>query len=425
MTFYWFACIACLCLSAFFSASEMAFSSLNRLRMENAAEDGSRRAQIALKVADHFDNTLSAVLIGNNFVNIAFSSVSSIVAIKVAGEQWTWLATVIASVAVILFGETTPKILAKKNANRLALSIGWIIRGLTIVLTPLIWIVVGLIRLITLPFKGEAQQDDQDAGAQELQTIIETVEDEGVIDEDRSELLQAALDFSEISAMEAMVSRVDMEAIDIDDDRDAIRRTLEETSFSRLPVYEDTIDNIIGILYVNHYFKALIDGQPFDLRSILMEPCYVYKTVKLPAVLSQMRRTCLHMAIVTDEYGGSMGLITMEDVLEQIVGDIWDEKDVIESEAVERGNGVWELDGDMVISDFLELIGRSEDDFETESATVGGWTLERFGTFPKAGDRIVTDGLELTVLSMDDGRRVDKVLVHALPEEKEKEKEKE
>ena len=207
MTFYWFACIACLCLSAFFSASEMAFSSLNRLRMENAAEDGSRRAQIALKVADHFDNTLSAVLIGNNFVNIAFSSVSSIVAIKVAGEQWTWLATVIASVAVILFGETTPKILAKKNANRLALSIGWIIRGLTIVLTPLIWIVVGLIRLITLPFKGEAQQDDQDAGAQELQTIIETVEDEGVIDEDRSELLQAALDFSEISAMEAMVSR--------------------------------------------------------------------------------------------------------------------------------------------------------------------------------------------------------------------------
>ncbi|MCI5754586.1 MAG: hemolysin family protein [Clostridiales bacterium] len=417
MTFYWIACIVCLCLSAFFSASEMAFSSLNRLRMENAAEDGSRRAQIALKVADRFDNTLSAILIGNNFVNIAFSSVSSIVAIRVAGEQWTWLATVIATVTVILFGETTPKILAKKNANRLALSIGWIIRGLTILLTPLIWIVLGLVHLITLPFKGEAQDEGQDAAAQELQTIIETVEDEGVIDEERSELLQAALDFSEVSAMEAMVSRVDMEAIDIGDDWDVIRRTLEETSFSRLPVYEDTIDNIIGILYVNHYFKALIDGEPFDLRAILMKPCYVYKTVKLPAVLAQMRRSRLHMAIVTDEYGGSMGLITMEDVLEQIVGDIWDEKDTIEAEAVERGEGVWELDGDMVISDFLELIGRSEDDFETESATVGGWTLERFGAFPREGDRIVADGLEITVLSMDDGRRVDKVLVRTLPDE--------
>ena len=217
--------------------------------------------------------------------------------------------------------------------------------------------------------------------------------------------------------MEAMVSRVDMEAIDIGDDWDVIRRTLEETSFSRLPVYEDTIDNIIGILYVNHYFKALIDGEPFDLRAILMKPCYVYKTVKLPAVLAQMRRSRLHMAIVTDEYGGSMGLITMEDVLEQIVGDIWDEKDTIEAEAVERGEGVWELDGDMVISDFLELIGRSEDDFETESATVGGWTLERFGAFPREGDRIVADGLEITVLSMDDGRRVDKVLVRTLPDE--------
>ncbi len=415
---YYAAIICLLILSAFFSGSEMAFSSANRLRLESAMEAGSGSAKMACYIYDHFDDALSAILIGNNLVNIASSSLASVMAIMIAGEAYTPVATVIMTVLVIIFGETVPKIAAKKNANKMAPRVAWFIRFLTIVLKPVTWVVVGLVHLIMKPLKGESGEDDQEAAIEELQSIIETVEDEGVIDEDRSELLQAALDFSEISASEVMTSRVDMLAIDIDDSWEEILSTIENSPYSRIPVYQDSIDNIIGILYLNHFFKALLDGPEFDLRKVLMAPCYVYKTLRLPAVLNEMRRYKMHMAIVTDEYGGSMGVITMEDVLEQIVGDIWDESDVIEQDVVECETGVYELDGDLSIGEFLEVLERSEESFETDSATVGGWTLEKFGTFPQEGDSFIADNLQVTVLKMD-GLRVEKVLVRVLQETEE------
>jgi CBS domain containing-hemolysin-like protein len=179
------------------------------------------------------------------------------------------------------------------------------------------------------------------------------------------------------------------------------------------------VDNIIGVLYLNHFLKALSDGDRVDIRKLLMPPCYVYKTMKLPAVLNQLRRAKQHLAVVTDEYGGTLGVLSMEDVLEQIVGDIWDETDTVEQEMVCRAEGEYELDGTMLLSDFLETIGRDEDSFEAESNTVGGWTLEMFGGFPKAGDSFKFENLTVTVLNMVDGRRVDKVLVRVEPEEKE------
>lgn len=414
MSFYIAAAVACVLLSAFFSASEMSLSSANRIRLESLSEDGSRAAGLAVRLIDSFDNTLSAILIGNNFVNIALSSLGSLIAITAFGEEYTWLATVIVTVTVIIFGETVPKIVAKKNANRMSAALAPFVRTLAWVLFPLVWVVVKLVHLITLPLRGEGD-GGEDAAVEELQSIIETAEDEDVIDEERSELLQAALDFDEVSASEVMTARVDMQAIDIDDEWDEIVRTIEGSKFSRLPVYQDSVDNIIGVLYLNHFFKAMLDSDSVDLRSLLMKPCFIYKTVKLPAVLEQLRRAKLHLAVVTDEYGGTLGLISMEDVLEQLVGEIWDETDVIENEVVRRPDGELELDGDMVMGDFLELVGRDEDEFETDSATVGGWTLEVFGGFPAEGDSFDFENLEVTVLKMD-GLRVEKVLVKVLPE---------
>ena len=411
MTGWYLAGIAvCVFLSNYFSAAEMAYSACNRMRLENAMEDGSKRAAVAVRICDRFDDSLSAILIGNNLVNIACSSLGSVTAILIAGEEYTWVATVIITVLVIVFGETLPKIIASGSANRIALRDAYVIRSLTVVLKPLILLVVGLIRLITSGMKGEKSETDEDAAVEELSSIIETAEDEDVLDEDRSELVQAAIDFSDISAFEVMTARVDVVAIDVDDDWSELLDLIDEAPYSRLPVYEDSIDNIIGVLYLNHFLKALTDESCPDLRSLLMKPCYVYKTMKLPTVLSELRRAKQHLAIVTDEYGGTLGVVSMEDVLEQLVGEIWDDTDTIEEEIVERSDGIYELDGDMVIADFAELLELSEDELDADSETVGGWTTEIFGTFPKEGESIESAGLTVTVLKMD-GLRVEKVLV--------------
>ena len=412
MTFYIVACVVCVVLSAFFSASEMSLSSANRMRLENLAEDGKRSAALAVKIIDRYDNTLSAILIGNNFVNIALSSISSLIAIMIfKAEELTWVATVVCTVVVIIFGETMPKIVAKKNANRLSTIVAWPIRFLSIILTPVIFIVVGIIRLITAPFKGEEEEDDAEAAVEELQSMIETAEEEAVLDEDQSELVQAALDFNDISVSEVMTARVDMEAIDIEDDPDELYAYLLSTDYSRIPVYEGSVDNIIGVLRLNRYLKALLDEPRPDIRKLLIKPCYIYKTTKLPNVLEQLRKAKLHLAIVTDEYGGCTGIVTMEDVLECIVGDIWDDTDEIEAEEViELPDGVYELDGDMAIGDFVELMDYSEESFETESSTVGGWTLEMFGAFPEEGESFEYENLTITVLKMD-GFRVERVRI--------------
>lgn len=408
--------VLCICLSAFFSASEMAYSSCNALRLERARDGGSKRAGAALRITERYDDALGAILIGNNLVNIAASSLGSVAVMLITGgDAYTWVATVIITLLVIIFGETIPKITTKKNANRTAESFAYPVRCLMIVLKPLIWLVVKAIDLLTRGMKPE-DDPDSDEAVEELQSIIETAEDEAVLDEDQSELVQAAIDFSEIPAYEAMTARVDVAAIDIDDDWEEILSLIENAPYSRLPVYEDSIDNIIGVLYLNRFLKALTDGEPVNIRSLLMPPCYVYKTMKLPAVLNQLRRERQHLAIVSDEYGGTLGLLTMEDVLEQIVGEIWDETDTVEHEIVRRADGEYELDGDMPITDFLELMGIDEDSFDADSDTLGGWTVESFGAFPEVGDSFRYEGFEISVLAMD-ARRVESVLVKTLPEE--------
>ena len=409
--------LICLALSAFCSSAEMSYSSCNTVRLENMRDDGSRRAGLAVLITEKFDDALSAILIGNNLANIAASSLASVLVILLLGsDRYAWLATLILTVLVIIFGETIPKITAKKAANTLALRYAYAVRGMMIVLKPLILLVVGLTHLITGREVPDEETDGEEA-VEELQSIIETAEDEEVLDEDQSELVQAAIDFSEISALEVMTARVDVYAIDIEDSWREIVAAVEKSPYSRLPVYEGSIDNVIGVLYLNHFLKALTEkGKRTDIRKLLMQPCYVYKTMKLPAVLTALRKAKQHLAVVTDEYGGTLGVVSMEDVLEQIVGDIWDDTDEIEQEVVERAEGEYELDGGMNLYDFLELVGIPEEGFEAESDTLGGWTVERFGNFPRKGDSFRYENVTVTVLAMD-GRRVEKLLAKVDPPE--------
>lgn len=400
----------CLCLSAFCSAAEMSYSSCSQMRLEGARDGGDKRGKIAVYIIEHFDNALSAILIGNNLANICSSSLASVAVILISGsDEYAWVSTVLLTLVVIIFCETIPKITAKQNANKLALKNSYPVRIMMIIFYPLVWLVVAIINLITRGMKDESA-DTPDEAVEELQSIIETAEDEDVLDEDQSELVQAAIDFSETSAMDVMTARVDVQAIDIEDDWDEILALVEDAPYTRLPVYEGGIDNVIGILYLNHFLKAMADDGHADIRKLLMPPCYVYKTMKLPAVLAQLRKAKQHLAVVTDEYGGMLGVVTMEDVLEQIVGDIWDESDTVAPEVVQHTDSEYELDGSMVLSDFLELVGIDEDEVEAESNTVGGWTLEMFGDYPAPGDSFTYRNLTVTVLSMD-GRRVGRVLV--------------
>lgn len=315
-----------LCGSAFFSASEMALSSANRMRLASAAEEGNRAAGIACKVIDKYENALSAILIGNNLCNIGSDSIVTVLGIALLGEKYNgWVSVLITlcmTAIIIVFCESAPKIAAKKNANRFSMTVAPFVRFLMIVLSPVIFLVSLLIRLITLPLKDEhSGENTEEEAAAELQSIIETVEDEGVIDEDRSELLRSALDFSEIAVMDVMTARVDVEALDIDDDWRELLLSGEDLPYSRIPVYEDSIDNVIGVLYLNRFYKRWLDDPDADIRSNLMKPLYIYKTVKLPDVLAQLRKNQQHLAVVTDEYGGTLGIVTLEDVLEELVGD--------------------------------------------------------------------------------------------------------
>ena len=347
--------VICIIFSNIFSSAEMSYSSCNRMRLENARDGGSKRAGVAVKIVDHFDDSLSAILIGNNLANIANSALGSLLVLELCSgdDSYAWVSTLAITVLVIIFGETIPKIIAKGSANRLALTYAYFVRGLTIIFMPLIRLVVGLIKLLTLGLKGEQDDTDEEAAVEELSSIIETAEDEDVLDEDRSELVQAAIDFSDIMASEVMTARVDVVALDIDEDMSETLEIIENAPFSRIPVYEDSIDNVIGVLYLNHFLKALAGDEKPDIRSLLMPPCYIYKTMKLPAVLTELRKAKQHLAVVTDEYGGTLGILSMEDVLEQLVGEIWDDTDEIKEEILERSDGELELDATLTSRDTI------------------------------------------------------------------------
>lgn len=396
--------------SAFFSGSEIAFASVNKVRLKKISQSGNSRAKIALYICEHFEDTLSTILIGNNLVNIAASSISTVIAINLMGESGTIVATLIMTILILIFGEITPKIIAKQQCDQIVLLVSYPLRFLMFIMKPVIVVVVWIVNLASKLWEKDGQKEIS-VTEEELVSIIESVEDDGIIDKGRSDLLQSALEFSSISAQEILTSRMDMFAIDIDDDMDAIIDIALSSTYSRIPVYEGSVDNIIGVLYLGHFLKRLLDEDQVDIRSILIDACFIYKTMKLPVIFAELKRRRLQMAIVTDEYGGTMGCITMEDVLEELVGDIWDETDEIINEFVSVGENNYEVSGDVAIRDFLEYVDIDDRDFEGDYMTVGGWAIEMLNGLPNIDDMFEYKNLTVTVSALD-GMRVTKLSVN-------------
>lgn len=409
--------------SAFFSGSEIAYASVNEIRLKKAseAENGGKIAKLAYGIYNSYDDALITILIGNNLVNIASSSVATVIAISLMGDKGAGVATAIMTVIILTFGEIVPKIIAVQISFDFAKFAAIPLKILMIVTFPVVWVIKQVLGGVDKLIKKEENDAADTITEDDLETIIDTVEDEGVIDEDMAELLQSALDFDDVLAYEVISPRVDMVTIDIEDSFDEIIETANDSSYTRIPVYEDTVDNIIGILHLNHFYKHLAENpNGFDIREILMPVNFVHKTMPLNDVLKEMKRRQCHMVIVTDEYGGTMGCLTMEDVLEQLVGDIWDETDDIEPEIVETGENTFDVDGDMRLEDFLDEMDIDDRDFDDDNATVGGWAIEMLGDYPKVGDTFEYENLTVTVKKLQN-RRVVSVSVKAEPIEENEE----
>ena len=411
--------------SAVFSGSEIAYSSLNENRLRHIAEEsGDKRAKTALFNYSRYDNLLGTILIGNNFVNLASSAIATelfillLVDTGMLSENWAAvISTAVMTVMILIFGEITPKMVANRNPDRYAMKQAPFLKVLGWIFYPLVWLVSWIVKLCSKLWANKVT-DDSNVTEEELSEIIDTVEEEGVIDEHTSDLLQSALEFPDIYAYEIITPRVDMVAVDIDDDPQEIIDTILSSNFSRIPVYEDTIDNIIGVIHLNEVLKAIADDTTLNIREHMLPVCYLHKTTILPQALRELREKKLHLAIVTDEYGGTMGLLTMEDILEQLVGDIWDETDEIEDELIKISDDTYECDGDMRIYDLLDEFEIDDDDFDDDNATVGGWAIEQLGGYPAKGESFDFENLTVTVKQIQN-LRVTRLLikVHEKPPE--------
>ncbi len=427
MTWAYIVIAVMICLSAYFSASEIAFNSANRLRLRRAAEKGSKTAKLAHDISEKFTTSLSAILIGNNLANIAVSTCTTLIVMDLF-PQHVGLASMIATVAVtiviLIFGEIVPKVLSKRHADRVVRFVAIPTRILTFLLLPIVAIVMALLFVLRKLWGRDRAEDEPTVTEEELSTIIDTIEEEGVIDEEKSELLQSTLEFHDTTIEEVMTPRIDVTAMDIDADEEKIAVLVSDTAqFSRIPVYEDSIDNIIGVLSLTRYYKATLDEEKPDIRSLLLPVCKLHKTMKLPAALARMREKKIHLAIVIDEYGGTLGVVTMEDILEELVGDIWDDTDVIVTECHATGENTFEVSGDMNIDDcFDEIEFHVPEDFSCEYSTMGGWAIEMLDADPHVGDNFSYENLFIVITEMDE-ERVTKLTVLVTPKAEDEEDE--
>ncbi|MBQ9832531.1 MAG: HlyC/CorC family transporter, partial [Clostridia bacterium] len=415
MLFQYISIIVLTLLSAFFSGSETAYASSSEMKLKRNSEKGTLVSKTALTIKERFEDALITILLCNNLVNIAASSIATIIAISLFGENGTWIATIAMTIILLIFGEIAPKVIANSIPESFARIVAMPLSFLMFIFKPIVFTTQKLVSLFSHIWKSNIKEGPS-VTEDDLESIIDTVEDEGVMDEESCDLLQSALDFDEVLAYEIITPRVDMTALDIDDPADENIEKALSSMFSRIPVYKDTIDNIIGILHLNHLLKRLVDEREnLNLRDLLMPVSFVHKTMALPDVLAVMRKRKCHMVVVTDEYGGTMGVLTMEDVLEQLVGDIWDETDEIISEFQETGVNIYEADGAMRIYDFFEELDLDDRDFDDDNATLGGWAIEMLGGYPRVGQSFDYKNLTITVIKRQKLRvRRLKVVVHPL-----------
>ena len=413
-----------ICFSAYFSASEIAFNSANKMRLRRAAEGGSRTSRIAYNIAEKFTTALSAILIGNNLANIAVSTCTTLIVLNLFEDNVVGVAstaaTILITVIILIFGEILPKVLAKQNADTVVRFIAIPTRILTIVLSPFVFVVMMLLFVLRKMWGKDRKDDDPTVTEEELVTIIDTIEEEGLINEEQGELLQSTLDFRDTTVETIMTPRIDMTAMDIDDEEKITALLSDNAQYSRLPVYSESIDNIIGVLSLTRYYKATLGEEKPDIRALLMKPCRIHKTMKLPAALAKLRDAKMHLAVVIDEFGGTLGVVTMEDILEELVGDIWDDTDVIVTECISTGENTYEVACDMNIDDFFEEIDFVKpEDFSCEYSTMGGWAIEMLDSDPHVGDSFRYENLFVIVAQMHN-ECVSKLTVLVEPKAEEK-----
>ena len=404
--------------SAFFSGTETAFSSVSKIRIRNKAENGDKRAKKALYVAENYDKALSTILVGNNVVNIAASALSTILFVSFLGDAMgTVVSTVVLTLVVLVCGEVLPKNLAIENNEKICLSAAPVLIFLMVIFTPLTFLLLRLSKLVT-NVSGKNREASPTVTEDELKFIVESIEEEGVLEEQESELVQSALDFDEKTAYDILTPRVDMTALSVDCDVNDARDTILRERYSRIPVYKDNIDNIIGILHTRDFLEALLRNETPDISRMIQPAYYIYRSKKLSSLLADFRHRKLHIAVVTDDYGGTLGIVTMEDLLEQLVGDIWDEDEEVEHKYKKLGENEYEISGDMNIDDMLELIDKDDRYIDSDSKSVGGWVIEQIGDIPVRGNSFTYKELSVRVDKVED-QRVNSVIIKYVPEKTE------
>ena len=414
----WILAVLLLFCAAFFAVAETAYASCPKSRVKAAAERGDARAKTALLILDDFDKAISTLLICTNIVHIATASIVTVAVTKMWGLSAVSISTIVTTIVVFFAGEMLPKSIAKKYGEPLALATGPVLRFLMKVFTPLsallTWIGQSAAKLTPDETPVSFTED-------ELYDIIEDMTEEGSLDEQQGELISSALQFGEVTVESVLTPRVDLVAVDISSSLENILAVIKTTNHSRLPVYEGSIDNIIGVLQIRKFIKAYLRlGNNLDLRPLLDEVFFIHQSTNIDELLPVMSKRKLNMAVVTDNYGGTLGIVTVEDILEELVGEIWDEDDVVEESFVELGDGVYMVGADESVTDVFEQLGFEdpEEDEELVNTLMGEWAYEQFSAIPKVGDSFRYHQLQVIVASMTHNRIL-KLKVALLPETEE------
>lgn len=382
-------------ISAFFSACETAFSMCNKIRLKQMANRGDERALHTLELADDFDKLISGILVGNNFVNIFAASLSTVLFTRLYHENGASVSTIVMTIVVLLFGEITPKTIARTHSDAFAMAAYPLLKFIIFILTPFTYIFGLWQKLTNLMVKAD---DNKGMSGEELITMIEEVEKEGNIEKEESELIQSAIEFSDVDIADIYTPRVDMVALDVEEDKETIAKTFKENPYSRIPIYKGTIDNIIGFIHHRDFYEL---EKNESIESILQTPVFLPLTTRISDALKEMQKSKVHLAIVCDEFGGTAGIITLEDIIEELVGEIWDEHDEVVEEIVQLDEHSYKIDGTVNIDEVFELFEMYEEDIY-DSNTLSGWIIEINDKLPSVHDIIRFKNLEIEILDADD-----------------------
>lgn len=391
--------------SAFFSSAEIAYNSASRHRIKSKAATGDKRAVLAQEINDNYTQMLSTVLVGNNLVNIATTSIITLLAVEIFADNGQLYAEILTTVILLIFGEIIPKILGAEYCNQLVLLYGAPIQFFESLFKPVVWIVTKFVDGISFLWTPEEQAPSMTN--QELMLVVDSIEDEGVITEAEGEIIRQAIEFPDIKAHEILIPRVDVVAFDADADIKEFFETEGITHYTRIPIYEEDLDHIIGIINVKQLLKMVFQEQQWDkidVRAIMVTPKFIHMTKSISDILKEMAEEKQKMAVVLDEFGGTMGILTAEDILEELVGDIFDETDKLDNDFTVVSEHEFCLSGNMNIYDAFEMIEYEPKDFDSEYTTLSGWITEMLDDFPKQGDTFQYDILTVTVLSVENKR---------------------